>query len=148
MKKETTQESLEIIKLIISGEAKQKSYDILYELSEKRKTFKIVGFKENNIYLKDREISTYVFCFITDYIPGVVFEAPMKLFTNRLFDVNNQTIKNTNLGVLGSLSAKIAFEQGLEIRPSFIPCKILNHKEKAMMDVYAYTFKILDKGEY
>ena len=148
MKRETTQESLDIINSIISNEAKQKSHDILYELCEKRKTFKIIGFKQKNIYLKDKEITTCVFCFTTDYLPGVVFEAPIKLFTSRLFDTNNQTIQTTNLGILGSLSAKIAYLQGLEIRPSFIPCKIMNPKEKAMIDVYAFIFKILDKGEY
>ena len=148
MKRETTQESLDIINSIISKEAKQKSHDILCELCEKRKTFKIIGFKSKIIYLNDKELTTYMFCFTTDYLPGVVFEAPIKLFTNRLFDVNNQTINNTNLGILGSLSAKIAFEQQLEIRPSLIPCKIMNPKEKAMIDVYAFIFKILDKGEY
>ena len=148
MKKETTQESLDIINSIISNEAKQKSHDILYELSEKRKTFKIIGFKQKNFYVKDKEMTTYMFCFTTDYIPGVIFEAPMKLFTKKLFDIHNQTIQTTNLHILGSLSAKIAFEQGLEIRPILIACKILDHKEKAMIEVYTYTFKILDKGEY
>ena len=148
MKRETTQESLDIINSIISNEAKQKSHNVLYELCEKRKTFKIVGFKSKIIYLKDKEITTYMFCFTTNYMPNIIFEAPMKLFTGRLFDTNNQVIQTTNLSVLGSLSAKIAFEQGLEIRPSFIPCKVLDHKEKAMIDVYTYTFKILDKGEY
>ena len=148
MKRETTQESLDIINSIISNEAKQKSHDILYELCEKRKTFKIIGFKKKNFYIKDKELTTYMFCFTTDYIPDVVFEAPIKLFTNRLFDVNNQAINNTNLGILGSLSAKIAYLQGWEIQPSLIPCKIMNHKEKAMIDVYAFIFKILDKGEY
>lgn len=147
MKRETTQESLDIINSIISNEAKQKSHDILYELCEKRKTFKIIGFKKKNFYIKDQEMTTYMFCFTTDYLLGAIFEAPVKLFTNRLFDGNNQTIQTTNLGILGSLSAKIAFEQ-LEIRPSFIPCKIMNPKEKAMIDVYAFIFKILDKGEY
>lgn len=146
--KEQKQESLDIINSIISNEAKQKSHDVLYELCEKRKTFKIVGFKSKIIYLKDKEVTTYVFCYKTDYIPGAVFESPMKLFTGRLFDTNNQTIQNTNLGILGSLSAKIAFEQELEIRPSLIACKVLDHKEKAMIDIYTYTFKILDKGEY
>ena len=148
MKRETIEENLDIINSIISNEAKQKSHDILYELCEKRKTFKIIGFKQKNIYLKDKEITTCVFCFTTDYLPGVVCEAPIKLFTGRLFDTNNQTIQTTNLHTLGSLSAKIAFEQGLEIRPSLVPCKIMNHKEKAMIDVYAFIFKILDKGEY
>ena len=149
MKKETTEEeSLDIINLIISNEAKQKSHQMLYELCEKRRTFKIVGFKSKIIYLKDKELTTYMFCFTTGYIPGVVFEAPIKLFTNRLFDDNNQIINSTNLGTLGSLSAKIAFEQQLEIRPSLMPCKIMNLKEKAMIDVYAFIFKILDKGEY
>ena len=148
MKRETTQESLDIINSIISNEAKQKSHDILYELCEKRKTFKIIGFKSKIIYLKDKEVTTYMFCFTTDYIPGVIFEAPVKLFTGRLFDGNNQTIQTTNLHTLGSLSAKLAFEQGLEIRPSLIACKIMNPKEKAMIDVYAFIFKILDKGEY
>ena len=148
MKRETTQESLDIINSIISNEAKQKSHDILYELCEKRKTFKIIGFKSKITYLKDKELTTYMFCFTTDYIPDVVFEAPVKLFTSRLFDTNNQTIQTTNLHTLGSLSAKIAFEQGLEIRPSLIACKIMNLKEKAMIDVYAFIFKILDKGEY
>lgn len=147
MKKET-EESLDIVNLIISNEAKQKSHDVLYKLSEKRKTFKIVGFKSKIIYLKDKEMTTYVFCFTTDYIPDVIFEAPMKMFTGRLFDTNNQTIQTTNLGILGSLSAKIAFEQELEILPSLTACKIMNYKEKAMIDIYAYTFKILDKGEY
>ena len=146
--KETRQESLDIVNSIISNEAKQKSHDVLYELCEKRKTFKIVGFKSKIIYLKDKEVTTYVFCYRTDYIPGAVFESPMKLFTGRLFDTNNQTIQTTNLCVLGSLSAKIAFEQELEIRPSLIACKVLDHKEKAMIDIYTYTFKILDKGEY
>ena len=146
--KETRQESLDIVNSIISNEAKQKSHDVLYELCEKRKTFKIVGFKSKIIYIKDKEVTTYVFCYKTDYIPGAVFESPMKLFTGRLFDTNNQTIQTTNLCVLGSLSAKIAFEQELEIRPSLIACKVLDHKEKAMIDIYTYTFKILDKGEY
>ena len=53
MKKETTQENLDIINSIISNEAKQKSHEILYELCEKRKTFKIIGFKQKNIYLDD-----------------------------------------------------------------------------------------------
>ena len=148
MKRETTQESLDIINSIISNEAKQKSHDILYELCEKRKTFKIIELKSKITYLKDKELTTYMFCFTTDYIPDVVFEAPVKLFTSRLFDTNNQTIQTTNLHTLGSLSAKLAFEQQLEIQPSFIPCKIMNHKEKAMIDVYAFIFKILDKGEY
>ena len=148
MKKEATQENLDIINSIISNEAKQKSHEILYELCEKRRTFKIVGFKSKNIYLKDKEVTTHMFCFTTNYIPGVIFEAPVKLFTSRLFDTNNQTIQTTNLGILGSLSAKIAYLQELEIQPSFIPCKVLNHKEKTMMDVYAFIFKILDKDEY
>jgi hypothetical protein len=146
--KEQKQESLDIINSIISNEAKQKSHDVLYELCEKKKTFKIVGFKSKIIYLKDKEVTTYVFCYKTDYIPGAVFESPMKLFTGRLFDTNNQTIQNTNLGILGSLSAKIAFEQELEIQPFFIACKIMDHDTKTMIDVYTYIFKILDKGEY
>lgn len=144
MKKEivNTQESLEIIDLLISNEAKKKSYKILFELSMKRKTFKIVGFKKKNICVNNKEMTSYVFCFTTDYIPYVIFEAPMNLFTRRLFDMNNHEIENTNLSTLGSLSAKIAYEQGLEIQPSFISCKIMDYETKEEIETYQYIFEI------
>lgn len=147
MKKPETQESLEsleIIDSIISDEAKKKSYKILYELTMKRKTFKIVGFKKKKFYIEDKEMTTYVFCFITDYIPNVIFEAPMSLFTRSLFDMNNQIIENTNLSTLGSLSAKIAFEQKLEIQPFLIFCKIIDYNTKKKIETDAYVFEILN----
>ena len=144
MKTPEKQESLEIIDVLISNEAKKKSYKVLYELVKKRKTFKIVGFKKKNIYINDKkEMTIYVFCFTTDYIPNVIFELPMNLFTRRLFDMNDHEIETTNLSTLGSLSAKIAFEQGFEIQPSLIPCKIIDYNEKKKIEVDAYVFKII-----
>lgn len=142
MKTPEKQESLEIIDSLISNEAKKKSYKILYELVKKRKTFKIVGFKKKNFYVNNKEITGCVFCFTTDYIPTVIFELPVSLFTRRLFDMNDCEIENTNLFALGSLSAKIAFEQGLEIQPSLIPCKIIDYNEKKKIEVDAYVFEI------
>lgn len=123
-----TSKSLEILAGAIQTESQKKGKATLHEIAKAGKTFKVVEILDREATINETTNLKWVaFSFTSDLIgKDVVLEASVILFRKNLYELNDDTkiIHTTNKGVLGTLALKYAFENGLEIKPKEIDCKV------------------------
>ena len=123
-----TSKSLEILAGAIQTESQKKGKSTLHEIAKAGKTFKVVEILDREAAVNETTNLKWVaFSFTSDLIgKDAVLEASVILFRKNLYELNNDTkiIHTTNKGVLGTLALKYAFENGFEIKPKEIDCKV------------------------
>ena len=147
-----TSKSLEILAGAIQTESQKKGKATLHEIAKQGKTFKVVEILNRESAINETTNLKWVaFSFTSDLIgKDTVLEASVILFRKNLYDLNDDTkiIHTTNKGVLGTLALKYAFENGLEIKPKEIDCKVSILDENNILvkvESKELVFEILEK---
>ena len=147
-----TSKSLEILATAIQTESQKKGKATLHEIAKAGKTFKVVEIVNREAAINDTTNLKWVaFSFESELIgKDVALEASVILFRKNLYELNDDSkiIHTTNKGVLGTLALKYAFENGLEIKPKEIECKvsILDENNKLIkVESKELVFEILEQ---
>ena len=120
MKTLTKEESLKALQIAIEKEAQQKGKKALFHIAKRNETFKIVSFEEMKDEIGNTTRNWINFNYISKLAgENITLSASMSLFKKNLYKDKEAKVilPTTNKGLLGTIAAKEAFENGKEIKP-------------------------------
>ena len=125
MKTLTKEESLKALQFAIEKEAQQKGKKALHDIARRNESFKIVSFEEKEDKIGEATQKWINFNYISKLAgENIILSASMILFRKNLYKDKEAKIilPTTNKGLLGTIAAKEAFENGKEIKPVITNC--------------------------
>ena len=123
MKTLTKEESLKALQFAIEKEAQQKGKKALFDIAKRNETFKIVSFEEKADEIGNTTRKWINFNYISKLAgENTILSASMILFRKNLYKDKEAKVilPTTNKGLLGTIAAKEAFENGKEIKPVIV----------------------------
>ena len=123
MKTLTKEESLKALQVAIEKEAQQKGKKALFDIAKRNETFKIVSFEEMKGEIGEATQKWINFNYISKLAgEKTILSASMILFRKNLYKDKEAKVilPTTNKGLLGTIAAKEAYENGKEIKPVII----------------------------
>lgn len=146
--KTLTEEQQTAINQAIEKEAQAKGKKVLSEIATRNETFTIVSFSEKETKISEKSVKWIAFDYANATIgANTILNASMMLFRKNIYSDSEckQPIQITNMGLLGTLAAKEAYENGWEIKPKIVDCWIKEYSKdvQTIVESKELTFEII-----